>query len=254
MKPLAGLHMVVTRAAHQAEDLAAPLRELGARVTVLPAIGIAPPHNPEPLLQAARSLGSFDWIVFTSANAVRALALQIPAEEALRPRAAAIGPATREAALAAGFPVKITADTYIAESLVEAIGHAELIGQRVLIPAAAVTRDIVPAELRKRGAQVTVVEAYRNICPPETIVLAPQVFAPPIPDWVLFASPSAFENLLPLIESDVLTSTRIASIGPVTTAAIVKHGYSVDVEARPQTIPALVDGILNAVGSTPPHH
>ncbi len=67
-----GLRIVVTRAAHQAEELAAPLRDLGAEVLLVPMIGIAPPVDETALRHAAAHAASYDWIVFTSVNAVSA--------------------------------------------------------------------------------------------------------------------------------------------------------------------------------------
>ena len=249
MPALSGLHLVVTRAAAQAEDLARPLRDLGAEVSILPTIGIAPPIDTEPLQRAAASLDSFDLLIFTSANAVRMFAPLVAIDQAKKLRVAAIGPATRSAALDAGLDVKITPGSYVAESLVQALGEEELSGLRVLIPSAAVTRDVVAGGLRLRGAEVMVVEAYRNVFPPEAAAEARRVFREPLPDWVLFASPSAFYNLTPLVDADILRRVRIGSIGPATSAAIQKKGHRVAAEANPHTVKGLVESVVEAVAS-----
>lgn len=245
--PLTGLRIVVTRAVHQAEDLAGPLRQLGAEAILLPTVGIAPPADPVPLKEAATSLDRYDLVVFTSANAVRALAENIPPGSATAIEAAAVGPATREAAQAVGFNVHLIGDEFVAESLVEALAGAQVRGKCILVPSAAVSRDIVPNELRHLGAQVTVVEAYRNVCPPDAALQAREVFRDPLPHWALFASPSAFNNLLPLVDSQTLHHVRLASIGPTTTAAIRIKGYAVAAEAHPQTVEGLLQALLDAV-------
>ncbi len=250
MPALSGLHFVVTRAAVQAEDLARPLRDLGASVSLLPTIGIAPPIDSAPLRQAAASLASFHLLIFTSANAVRMFAPLTSVEHRKRVRVAAIGLATRKSAVEAGFDVQVMGASYIAESLVEALREEQLSGVRVLIPSAAVTRDIVPDELRALGAIVTVVEAYRNVCPPEAGIEATRIFREPLPDWVLFASPSAFYNLLPLIDPDTLEKVRIGSIGPATSAAIQERGYRVDAEGNPHTLDGLVKSVAGAAGGS----
>jgi len=249
VRTLQGLRIVVTRAAHQAEELAAPLRALGADVILLPVIAIAPPLNSEPLREAAMRFNEYDWIIFTSANAVGAFADQLAEIRPMwKARIATVGTATRHAAERRGFPVDITPVEYVAEALIEALSGEDLNHRRVLIPSAAVTRDVVPGELRKRGAQVDVVEAYRNVIPPEAAEQAGVVFQEPYPYWVLFASSSAVDNLVKLISVDRLGHTRIASIGPITSKTVGKHGLSVAAEAEPHT----AQGLVNAIGQIAP--
>jgi uroporphyrinogen-III synthase len=143
--------------------------------------------------------------------------------------------------------VNVTPETYVAESLVEALGAQELAGCRVLIPSAAVTRDVVRDELARRGALVDVVEAYRNVMPPEAAPLAAQIFAEPYPDWVTFASSSAVDNLLSLVTPDSLRHAKLASIGPITSATLRKHALAVSAEAAQHTIPGLVQAIEDSL-------
>lgn len=247
MRTLQGLRVIVTRAAHQGEELAASLRVLGAEVILLPLIGIAPPLNPEPLRQAAVRSNEYDWIIFTSANAVDAFAAQLPEPPPIwKARIATVGAATRHAAEERGFRVYLTPTAYVAESLIEALSGEDLNHRRVLIPSAAVTRDLVPGELRKRGARVDVVEAYRNVIPPEAADKAAAVFQHPYPDWVLFASSSAVDNLVHLITVDQLRNTRIAAIGPITSETVRKHGLSVAAEAEVYTAQGLVEALSQA--------
>lgn len=243
MKPLTGLRVVVTRAAHQAEQLAAPLRNKGAEVILLPVIGISPPADPEPLRRAALS-ESYDWIVFTSANAVDAFASELRKDgRKCKSRVTTIGSGTREAAEANGFYVEIVPEKYVAESLVDAFAAQTLEGSRILIPSAAVTRDIVAPALRRRGAHVDVVEAYRNIVPPPAAEQAREVFRNPYPDWVTFASSSAVANLVDIVGADVLNKSKIASIGPVTSETARNLALEVAAEAQPHTVEGLVEVI-----------
>jgi uroporphyrinogen-III synthase len=247
MRTLQGQRIVVTRAVHQAEELAAPLRELGAEVILLPVIGIAPPLNVDPLRQAAAHCNEYDWIIFTSANGLDAFVAELSdSPRVCKARIATVGAATREAAEECGFQVSITPQTYVAESLIEAFSGEDLKNRRVLIPSAAVTRDVVPRELRKCGAEVNVVEAYRNVIPPEAAVKAAGIFREPYPDWVLFASSSAVDNLVHLIGVDQLRDTRIGTIGPITSKTVCKHGLSVAAEAEAHTMEGLVDALRQA--------
>jgi uroporphyrinogen-III synthase len=248
-RTLRGLRIVVTRAAHQAGELAEPLSALGAEPILLPVIGIAPPDDKQPLQAAAAQAQQYDWVLFTSANAITSFMAELPeSSEWFRPRVATIGAATREVAEAYGLRVSITPDKYVAEALVEAFHGVSLQGKRILIPSAAVTRDIVPAELRKLGAEVDVVQAYQNVLPWEAPARAKQVFCEPLPDWVTFASSSAVDNLAHIVEHETLQQVRIATIGPVTSDTVRTHGLEVAAEAAVHCIDGLIEALQEASG------
>lgn len=245
MPSLSGSRIVVTRAAHQAEDLATPLRKLGADVLLVPVIGIGPPLDPAPLREAAAQCNQYDWIVFSSVNAVSAFVAELPRDQTCHARIATVGAATRAAAERSGLSVDLVPEKYVAESLVEALGFQNLAGKSVLFPSAAVTRDVVPPALRELGARVEVVEAYRNVIPAGAAELAKRVFSEPLPDWVTFASSSAVDNTVQLVGLEPLQRMKIASIGPVTTETIRHRGLQTAVEANPHNI----DGLVNAICS-----
>ncbi len=250
MSKLAGLRIVVTRAAHQAHDLAKPLADLGAEVILLPTIGIAPPLTTEPLRQAAAHSDDYDWIIFTSANAVETFVAELrKLPSACKARVATVGAATRETAEQHGFTVGITPHKYVAESLVEAFRSEELHGRRLLIPSAAITRDVVATELRKRGADVTVVEAYRNVLPPEASRDAPLVFREPYPDWATFTSSSAFNNLFRIAGAAPLNKVKIATIGPITSESVRQQGLTVAAEAGEHTVEGMVMALAGYRGA-----
>ena len=248
---LSGLRIVVTRAEHQAEELAAPLRRLGATPILLPVIAIGPPIDSQPLRHAAEHCNEYDWIVFTSVNAVTAFAAELSDDGLLgkKTRVASIGAATGDAAEAYGFPVHVMPDKYIAEALVSALQGQRLQGRRILIPSAAVTRDLLPTELRKLGAVVDVVEAYRNVVPPNAPALVASTFREPLPDWVTFASSSAVNHLVELAGAELLRRIRIATIGPVTSATVRSHSLLVTAEASLQSVEGLVDALCQSVHS-----
>ena len=248
MKALEGLRVVVTRAAHQADELASLLREHGAIVLLVPVIGITAPKDPGPLQTAARS-DVYQWIVFTSANAVLGFVSELKKGGRWpNARIAAVGAATKQIAESNGFTVQLVPAEYVAESLLEAFASENLSGCRILIPSAAVTRDVVAPALRQRGARVDVVEAYRNIVPPEAPDRVQSLFVEPYPDWVTFASPSAATNLVKLAGSDALMHSKIASIGPVTSEAVRDFGLQVEAEALVHTVEGLVQAMVDRPG------
>jgi uroporphyrinogen-III synthase len=245
MASLKGLRIVVTRAAHQAEELAAPLRLLGADVILLPTIAIGPPSDTRALQQAVSCANDYDWIIFTSQNSVECFTSYTRASEQQRFKVAAVGRATCETAEHHGLKVHLVPEKYVAESLADAFVSADLQSRRILIPSAAVTRDVIPRELEKRGALVTVVEAYCNVVPEDAAEQASLIFREPLPDWVLFASPSAVDHLTALVALRTLEQVKICSIGPVTSKAMRKYGLTVAAEANPHDVKGLVAAVLD---------
>ena len=253
--PLAGKRIVVTRAREQADALSARLRSLGAAVIEIPTIEIRPAADYGPLDRAIADLARYDWLIFTSANGVRYFVDRLDRSasdlRALRARICAIGPATRAAVEALHLKVDLMGREYVAEGLLEAFAAHDLAGQRVLLPRAAVARDLVPVELARRGAQVDVVEAYRTAVPDEAAAQARAVFgAPRQPDCVTFTSSSTVQNFV--AAAGVVPGVKAVSIGPVTTRTARSLGIEVAAEARVFTVDGLVEAVLGLFGTTAP--
>jgi uroporphyrinogen III methyltransferase/synthase len=247
--PLFGRRIVVTRARGQAEALSSRLRALGADVIELPLIEIQPASDYDPLDQAIANLGIYDWLIFTSVNGVRFFLERLDRSatdlRALRARICAIGPATRAAIEALHLKVDVMGKDYVAEGLLAAFAWHNLAGQRILLPRAAVARDLVPVELARRGAVVDVVEAYRTVLPSGPFAFPAGV------DWITFTSSSTVRNFVAIAGAaalaGVLAGVKVASIGPVTSATARELGIEVAVEASVFTIDGLVEAILRAV-------
>jgi uroporphyrinogen III methyltransferase / synthase len=248
--PLFGRRIIVTRAKGQAEALSARLHSLGADVIELPTIEIRPAANYAPLDRALSSLPCYDWLIFTSANGVRFFLERLDRSAAdlrsLRARICAIGPATRAAVQALHLKVDLMGKDYVAEGLLDAFQSHDLSGKRILLPRAAVARDLVPAELTRRGAQVDVVEAYRTVIPEEAASHAAEIFrVPRKPDCITFTSSSTVQNFVTAAGIQSLKQVKVASIGPITSQTARSLGIEVAAEANPYTIDGLVEGILN---------
>jgi uroporphyrinogen III methyltransferase/synthase len=246
--PLFGKRIVVTRAKGQAEALSGRLQALGAEVIELPTIEIGPAADYAPLDQAIAALACYDWLVFTSANGVRFFLDRLDRSDAdlrsLRAKICAIGPATRAAIEALHLKVDLMGKEYVAEGLIEAFGAHDLSGKRILLPRAAVARDLVPVELGHRGARVDVVEAYRTVTPEEASARAREIFAAARrPDCITFTSSSTVQNFVRVASADSLAGVRVITIGPVTSDTARGLGIQVAAEAQPYTI----DGLLNAL-------
>jgi len=247
--PLFGRRIVVTRAPDQAADLSDRLRALGAEPLELPVISLELPADPAPLDRAIENLSSYDWLIFTSVNGVRFFLNRLDQSKydlrSLKARICAIGPATRKAIEDLHIKVDLMPQEYVAESLVQAFASESLAAKRVLLPRAAVARDVIPAELAKLGAQVDVVEAYRNVVPPNATTRAHEIFSgEKKPDWITFTSSSTVKNLLAITGGEALEGIRMASIGPVTSATLRAHSLNVEAEAKQFTLDGLVEALL----------
>lgn len=255
--PLTGVRVVVTRAREQADALTTQLEGLGAAVVELPTIEIRPPADTGPLDRAIAGLAAYDWLIFTSANGVRYFVDRLDRSAAdwrsLRAKICAIGPATRAAIEALHLKVDLMGKEYVAEGLLAAFAAYDLAGTRVLLPRAAVARDLVPIELARRGAVVDVVEAYRTGIPEDAAARVREAWeAPHRPDVITFTSSSTVRNFVAAAGPGALAGVKVASIGPVTSATARELGLRVDGEAREFTIGGLVEAVLELCGRSRP--
>jgi uroporphyrinogen-III synthase len=246
----------VTRRLEQGEGLAARLAELGAEVVELPTIAIGPPSDASPLDAALRQLHRYDWMVFTSANAVGAVAdrmasLGLDVTIVGRGTAvASVGPATT-GAIQARFPggeavLQPHAD-FRAEGLVEALVSRGVRGQRFLVPLSDRARSVLKDGLESAGGLVEAVVAYATVPPPglgeRVVALARLGF-----DIATFASPSAVENLA-AAAGDLAEGLPAAVIGPVTEAAARAAGLDVRAVAEPSTAEGLVGAVVRLLST-----
>ncbi|CAN5140164.1 uroporphyrinogen-III C-methyltransferase [soil metagenome] len=241
--PLFGRSVVVTRPAARAAELSRRLVRLGARAIELPCVRIDEPADGGTALRAAAAgVSQADWVAFTSAETVRRFLPLLRDPRAFgAARVAAIGQGTADQLASGAVVADLVPERFVAESLLAAFPPPP-VGRRgrVLLPRAAVARDVLPDGLRKAGWEVDVVEAYRTEIapPPSPAELAEAASA----DAVTFTSSSAVTAFLELAGPDALAPT-VACIGPVTAATARRHGITVDVEASVHTL----DGLLEAL-------
>lgn len=236
--------ILVTRQPDQAGTLREGVEAMGAVAVEVPLIAIVPPADPRPLDAAVRALRNYQWAVFTSANAVRAIAERQRVSWPAGPRIASVGPATTTAIHAAwpGAPVAVEpAADHHAEGLLTAFESVPLAGTRVLLPVSERARDVLARGLRARGAAVDVVTAYRNLPPPDLRERLSAALAAGV-DIVTFASPSAVEALV-AAAPDAPGRVPAAVMGPVTEAAARAAGFEVTAVAVPSTAAGLLDAL-----------
>jgi len=244
--------VLVTRAEHQAEALSRALAAAGAEPVELPVIRLGPPPEPERLDAALRALATYDWVVFTSSNTVRAVVrrlggLGLPATALARCRLAAIGPATAAALQEHGLAVEVVPDEYVAEGVLAALAERDTWpGRRVLLPRAARARETLPEGLRALGANVDVVAAYATAPaePPQAATVVAELAGGRI-QAATFTSPSTVHGFARLWNRHGGSHVPfvVACIGPVTASAAQECGFPVHVVPKRYTVAGLVEAL-----------
>jgi len=255
---LAGRRIVVTRPRDDGR-LRRLLEDEGAEVVEFPTIRIAPASDYGPLDAALGRLADYTWIVFTSRNGVAAVIGRLAARglspAALgRARLAVIGPGTDEALREHGLRAELSPGEFRAEALVTAFDGHDLRGVRVLLPRAAVARDVLPEGLRARGAAVDVVPAYRTEVEDAHAPEALAAVRTGRVDAVTFTSSSTVRHFLQLAGPDApraLEGALVACIGPVTAETARASGLRVGAVATTYTLSGLVDALRAALSPRP---
>jgi uroporphyrinogen III methyltransferase/synthase len=255
-RPLFGKRVLITRPREQAAEMVDRLSILGAETIEAPMIRIAPPDDLGPLKRAVDNADDFDWIVFTSANAVEAfMSMLLDGTRDVRflksARLCCVGTGTAERLARYGVKADLIPEEFRGEALVAAMAQSgSLDGSRVLVPRADIGRDVIAEGLRDAGALVTDVVAYRTVLEDAQQDDGPDVYRMLLDDSidvVTFTSPSAVRNFSEIYGKeqtiDLLSRTVVAAIGPVTTEAATQLGLTVSVQPAMSTIPALVDAI-----------
>jgi uroporphyrinogen III methyltransferase/synthase len=253
-KILFGKRIVVTRAREQASDLLKGLTRLGAECIQFPTIEIVPPDNWDDLDRAVQSIEDYHWLLFTSVNGVRYFFQRLDktgkdTRSLKNIKVGAIGPKTAEAVREKGIRPDLVPDEYRAEAVVEAFKREDAESLRILLPRAAEARELLPEELRRMGAHVDVVEAYRTVFPDRGSDRLKAMFQKGEIHMVTFTSSSTVKNFIRMFEaedaqfSEWMRKVSIACIGPVTARTAEEQGLSVSLIPKEYTIDALTDAI-----------
>ncbi len=252
-RPLFGKRILVTRAREQASGFSDALRLRGAEPIEFPVIKIQRMENYDELGAALAELSSYDWVVFTSANAVpvfaeRMTVLNLDARALGRAKIATIGPATAQAVYD---HLRIRADYTPTEAVAEAVlaqwPEADMTGKRVLLPRAAEAREILPDELRSRGATVDVIPIYETVLDAAEAGEMRRMLQNGELDALTFTSSSTVRNFAQAITNGNVTElpaligeTTVAAIGPVTADTLRELGIPPQLVAPEHTLPGLL--------------
>lgn len=254
-RPLAGKRVLVTRTRDQVSEVSRLLEEQGAVPVELPLIRIVEPEDWGPFDRAVDEIATYDWLVLSSANGVRAmrdrlLARGLDVRALAGPKVAAVGVKTAEELQALGLRVDVCPDRYVAEDLAEALVSEGIAGKRILLARAAEGRDVVVLRAREVGATVNDTPVYRTVPVQEYDervigdLLAGRI------DVVTFASSSTVRFFLDVLGREraleALEGARVACIGPITEATATEAGIRVDVQPAEHTVEAMVAAIVES--------
>jgi len=249
---LAGKRIVITRSATQSEAIARELTVRGAIPVVLPLVAFAEPEDFAPLDAAIAEIQRFDWMILTSAQAVRSVVKRcdelklglIRSESKLQ--IACVGPVTAEAARQAGLPVGYVAETHTGAALAEELG-TRLAEAKVFLPRSDRANPDLPLALKRHGAEVGEVIAYRTLRPTAVDERNLNQIANGAADAVLFFSPSAVHHFAELFGGEQFRALQdklaITAVGPVTEKALRGAGLQRTLLADDTTSAAVIEAL-----------
>ncbi len=276
---LKGLKVLVTRSSSQAHELSALLRDHGAEPIEVALIELSKPVSWEALDNALLSISSYDWVVFASINAVKAVLERanergVDLSRIAERRIAAIGSSTSEYLRSRGIEISFQPSSFVAEQFVEEFpGKADLGGTRILWPRTNVGRTLIADSLKSFGANVDTVEVYRTELPANSAELSRQITAlieERSIQLITLASAQTSRNLASILRiglssqsshrqemeehsddqacaveiEQLLCDTTLATIGPITSKCAERYLKPVAIEAREHTLAGLVQAIV----------
>jgi uroporphyrinogen III methyltransferase/synthase len=249
-RPLSGKRVVIPRAVEQARDTAAALRERGAMPVILPMIEIAAPPDTARLSRAAAEMSRYDWVLFTSSNAVEQLKSELlrlgaDARAFGSAKVGVVGPKTAEALLRLGIKADAVAQEFVGEGLAAAV-LAEGVPRRALLLRALSARDVLPDALRAHGTEVDVVVAYETKPLRSSGAELAERIEAGTADAILFTSSSTVTSTLEALGPDakqLLSRMALCSIGPITSKALGAVGLEPNVQASVYTVEGLLDAL-----------
>ena len=252
--PLRGKTIVITRTVEQSKESSEIFRQLGADVIVFPTLDIVPPDSWKEFDEAVTSKDQIDFIIFTSAHAVKMFKKRIEElgikTDFNKTKIVAVGNKTAAVCEKNRIPVNIIPKRFSGAGVVEELFNYELKGKSIFIPRSAIGREELPESLEQLGAKIIAVPVY-NVSLPSAEKIAPSLehLNNGKPDVFIFTSPSTFVNFLAILNIkdpvDYFSKYNIAAIGPTTKTAIENKNIRVNIMPEEYTIDGLANAIIN---------
>jgi uroporphyrinogen III methyltransferase/synthase len=255
-RPLFGKRIVVTRTREQASELVSRLEENGADCLEYSTIHIEAVDDYQLLDQAMENPAAYDWILFTSLNAITYFFKRLHATGKDSRMLAgccigAVGRATADELLKHGIRADLIPEKFTGQGLAESLIDGGVQGKKILLPRALKAMETLPEMLDDAGAAVTVAPVYRNVPPQGRKDELRRKLASQEIDLLTFTSSSTVTNFLTMVDAadeqelhQLLKGVKIAAIGPVTAETVTSNGLNVDIQPDSYTINDMVDAIV----------
>jgi len=246
--------IVLTRRPEQSREAILKLEKNGASVISFPTIKIVPAENKTEFDSSINKFDTFDYIVFTSGNAVKQFVFHLDQIQKQldfdKLNVVVVGEKTAVACHRYHIPVDIVPKKFSAKGIAEELSRSDITGKKFFIPCSSIARDELPERLGKMGAEITRIPIYNTILPDvsETAKIV-EVILNRKPDIFIFTSPSTFHNFVKILNladpEDYFSKHTVAAIGPTTESAIRDKGVTVQVTPSKNTMDSLIDSVLN---------
>ena len=247
------MKVLITRPRSQAANFAERLRSAGFEPIFFPVIEILPIENNVALDRALSKMSCYEWVVFTSVNAVEVVFNRLSLSLLWRGQSesvnvAAIGPKTAEALKVRGMTPDFVPNEYVAEAILPGLG--DLRGKWVLLPRAEIARKALPEAIAEAGGIAHEIAVYKTL--PAQLDLEGLAALKSGVGWITFTSPSTVQNFVEIVRQQNLdpfklaNNPKIACIGPVTEHAAREEGFEVDLVAEKYTTAGLINALSNA--------
>ncbi len=246
--------IVLTRHPEQSKEAILKLEKNGASVISFPTIKIVPTENHEEFDTAINTFNTFDYVVFTSANAVKHFVIRLDQIQKRlnfdKTTVVAVGEKTAAACNRYQISVDIVPKDFSAKGIAEELSQSDITGKKFFIPCSSIARDELPKRLGKMGAAITRLPIYNTIVPDGSETDKPvEVILNSKPDIFIFTSPSTFHNFVTILNladpEDYFKGRTVAAIGPTTESAIRAKGVTVQITPSKNTMSSLIDSVLN---------
>lgn len=240
--------ILITRAAEQAQPFVDIIKQYSGVPVVFPTIRTAAVPNNEALQNAIAQLEQYDWLIFTSTNAVKFFMKAVTTHQlsASGVRVGCVGTKTAAALSQYGLVAAAMPEEFVSTNIASELGDVN--GKHILLPQSEIARPELARSLTVAGAHVTAVATYRTV-PDMPADEAYDELEKGV-DVATFTSPSTVENFLYLTGRrgrELLTQALIACIGPTTAAAVNEAGFSVAILPEEYTVEGLVAAIIKSV-------
>lgn len=252
--PLKNKIIIITRSSEQAGESSLIFERLGAKVILFPTIKIVPPKSWKEFDESVKRISEYDYIIFTSANAVNMFCNRIKKLHVdvifHSLKVISVGSKTADICNENKIPVHLTPNKFSSKGIIEELSKLEIAGKKIFVPKSAIGRKELQDELEKLGAKVTMIDVYGVAVPNnDETKESKELLSIHQPNVFIFTSPSTFENFLKIMNlknlKEYFEGSLIAGVGPTTKSAIEMKEVTVDIVPKEYTLEALAEELVN---------